>query len=29
MFKAADELVEEAGHLRSEVGGFLTNMRQG
>ncbi len=29
MFKAADELVEEAGHLRSEVGGFLANMRQG
>ncbi|EME71328.1 methyl-accepting chemotaxis protein [Paramagnetospirillum caucaseum] len=29
MFKAADELVEEAGHLRSEVGGFLGNMRQG
>ncbi|KIL98672.1 Methyl-accepting chemotaxis protein [Paramagnetospirillum magnetotacticum MS-1] len=29
MFEAADELVEEAGHLRSEVGGFLGNMRQG
>jgi methyl-accepting chemotaxis protein len=29
MFKAADELVEEAGHLRAEVEGFLTGMKQG
>jgi methyl-accepting chemotaxis protein len=29
MFKAADDLVEEAGHLRSEVDGFLVGMRQG
>jgi len=29
MFKAADELVEEAGALRGEVGTFLTAMKTG
>ncbi|MDO8608714.1 MAG: methyl-accepting chemotaxis protein [Phaeospirillum sp.] len=29
MFKAADELVDEAGSLRSEVGSFLTAMKTG